>query len=59
MYVVCADHLERALEEYVDEYLRAPDIYLTTDQAAADAAGGRPIAPTCRYCDEPSKYLVI
>lgn len=59
LFVVCVDHLERALEEYVDEHLRAPDVYLTSDRAAEAATGGRPIASTCQFCGEGAKYLVI
>ncbi|MGE5560458.1 MAG: CxxH/CxxC protein [Chloroflexota bacterium] len=59
IFAVCVDHVERALEEYVDELLRAPDVYLIDDPDAAAATGGREIPKTCRFCSEPAKYLII
>lgn len=56
---VCPEHLERALEEYVDDYLRAPDVYLADDPDLVIATGGRPAPPDCQFCRARAKYVVI
>lgn len=55
----CAEHLERALEEYVDDYLRAPDVFLADDPDLVVATGGRPAPPDCQFCRARAKYVVI
>lgn len=54
MIVVCLDHLERAIDEYLVEHEQAPDI-LNLEQARAQ---GLAIPPTCRYCGEKPGYVL-
>lgn len=55
MFVVCEEHLERAIEEFVDELLQAPDIYLLSDVKFKDWTP--PV--TCQFCSQNPKYLVL
>jgi CxxH/CxxC protein (TIGR04129 family) len=55
MLVVCKDHLELALEIFVDEYEEAPDVY------ALAATSFKAWAPPdhCDRCQQAPVYLVI
>jgi CxxH/CxxC protein (TIGR04129 family) len=55
MFVVCKEHLELALDMFVDEYEEAPDIY---DLNEVKFTAWEPPAH-CERCKEPPKYLVI
>lgn len=55
MYTVCGQHLEDAIEEFVNIYESPPDLYLLAELSFTDWT-----APaTCCFCDQPPKYLVV
>lgn len=55
MYVVCDEHIEQAIEEFVDVYEMPPDIYLLDKVSFTDWC-----APHyCDMCYNPPKYLVV
>lgn len=55
VYVVCEEHLERALDEFVEIYEMPPDLYELEAVSLTDWA-----APTCcTFCSKPPKYLVV
>lgn len=55
MFVVCAEHLEEALDKFVEEYDAPPDVYVL-DEISFTAW----TAPSnCEYCSNKPKYLVI
>ena len=54
MQLVCADHLELALDIIVDEYEKAPEL-LTIEQAGlADEVSPR----VCAHCEALARYVV-
>lgn len=55
MYVVCKDHLELAIDKFVDDYEEAPDIY-ELDKLSFSAWG--PPAH-CDECEAAPRFLVI
>ncbi|NLL41824.1 MAG: CxxH/CxxC protein [Firmicutes bacterium] len=55
MYVVCADHLEEAIDEFVEIYETPPDLYELERVSFTDWS-----APSsCTFCDKPPIYLVV
>ncbi len=55
MYVVCEQHLERALDDFVEVYGSPPDLYLLDKVSFTDW-----ISPaSCDFCHLPPKYLVV
>jgi CxxH/CxxC protein (TIGR04129 family) len=55
VYVVCEEHLERALDEFVEIYEMPPDLYELESVSTTDWA-----APSCcTFCSKPPKYLVV
>jgi CxxH/CxxC protein (TIGR04129 family) len=55
MYIVCEEHLELALDRFVDEYEDAPDVVDLTSTTFTDWE-----APaTCRECARAARYLVV
>lgn len=55
MYVVCKEHLELAIDRFVDEFEDAPDI-VDLDETAFPAWE----APaTCTECSRAARYLVV
>ncbi|MGI6575831.1 MAG: CxxH/CxxC protein [bacterium] len=55
MYCVCNEHLERAIDEFVDIYEMPPDIYRLSQ--VSFTAWDSP--PTCNFCSLPPQYLVV
>ncbi|MCZ8517637.1 CxxH/CxxC protein [Paenibacillus filicis] len=55
MHVVCKEHLELAIDMFVDEYEDAPDI---VDLEQTKFADWEPPAH-CERCSEPGRFLVI
>jgi CxxH/CxxC protein (TIGR04129 family) len=55
MLVVCKEHLELALDIFVDEYEEAPDVY---DLNAVKFTAWEPPAH-CERCANAPQYLVI
>jgi len=55
MYTVCREHLEKAIEEFVEVYEQPPDIYLLSELHFSTWT-----APaTCDFCDHMPIYLVV
>jgi len=55
MYVVCDEHIEEAIDEFVEIYEMPPDIYILEKVSFTDW-----IAPRrCDKCNTPPKYLVV
>lgn len=55
MYVVCDEHLERALDEFVEIYEMPPDLYELDEVSTTDWA-----APShCTFCSKAPRYLVV
>lgn len=55
MFVVCKEHLELAIDMFVDEYEDAPDI---VDLEQVKFPGWEP-PKHCERCMEPGRYLVV
>ncbi|MFS0841114.1 CxxH/CxxC protein [Paenibacillus sp. 1P03SA] len=55
MYSVCKEHLELAIDVFVDEYEDAPDI---VDLSKVKFAEWEPPAH-CAHCKEKPQYLVV
>ncbi|MBY9082110.1 hypothetical protein D3C81_133170 [compost metagenome] len=55
MYVVCKEHLELAIDMFVDEYEDAPDIVDLKDTEFSD---WDPPAK-CAECEKNAEYLVV
>lgn len=55
MYIVCLEHLEQAIDEFVETYGASPDIHRLEEVTFTDW-----IAPEkCQHCDDASVFLVI
>ncbi|MEW6663374.1 MAG: CxxH/CxxC protein [Bacillota bacterium] len=55
MYVVCFDHLETAIDEFVELNEKPPDLYLLEQVSSSDWS----VPDTCQYCCLSPKYLVV
>ncbi|HZG84867.1 CxxH/CxxC protein [Paenibacillus sp.] len=55
MHVVCEEHLELALDRFVDEYEDAPDV---VDLEVTTFSAWEPPA-TCEQCGRSARYLVV
>lgn len=55
MYVVCKEHLELAIDQFVDEYEDAPDI---VDLEKVRFSAWEPPSH-CEQCQEPGRFLVV
>ncbi|TBL77435.1 CxxH/CxxC protein [Paenibacillus thalictri] len=55
MHVVCIDHLEIAIDEFVDEYEEAPDI---VDLEKTRFSAWEP-PDCCERCSAPGRFLVV
>ncbi|CAJ1317312.1 CxxH/CxxC protein [Paenibacillus sp. PK4536] len=55
MYVVCKEHIEKALEEFVDELEEAPDV---VDLKETEFSDWDPPAK-CSYCEQHAEFLVV
>ncbi len=56
MYVVCNEHLEEAIEEFVEIFEQPPDIYELEKVSFTDW-GKSP--HSCNFCERIPKYLVL
>ncbi|MGO1370157.1 MAG: CxxH/CxxC protein [Senegalia sp. (in: firmicutes)] len=55
MYVVCNEHLEEAIDEFVEIYEQPPDIYNLDSVSFTDW-----MSPSiCDKCDKSPKFLVV
>lgn len=55
MFVVCREHLDDAIEEFVDVYEQPPDLYELDSVSFTDWAQPN----YCSFCSKPPKYLVV
>lgn len=55
MYVVCLDHLDEAIDTFVEEYGASPDVYLLEKVKFTQWTAPE----TCQYCGQASVYLVL
>lgn len=55
MYCVCKQHVELALDKFVDEYEDAPDMVNLKDTEFSDWDPPR----KCDLCEEPAEFLVV
>jgi len=55
MYCVCREHIEKALDRFVDEYEDAPDLVDLKETAFADWQPPK----TCDFCGEAAAVLVV
>ncbi|MDB5055734.1 MAG: YyzF-like protein [Bacilli bacterium] len=55
MYVVCMEHLELAIDRFVDEYEEAPDLI---DLQKVHFKAWQPPAH-CEECQQAAQFLVI
>lgn len=55
MFVVCGKHIDRAIDQFVDEFEDAPDIYMLNE--IRFTAWEAP--EQCDFCPESPSYLVI
>jgi CxxH/CxxC protein (TIGR04129 family) len=55
MYVVCKDHVELAIDMFLDEYEEAPDI---VDLREVRFTEWKP-PETCERCEGEARFLVI
>ena len=55
MFVVCKEHLELAIDRFVDEFEDAPDLI---DLKQVHFSAWQP-PETCEDCKEPARFLVI
>ncbi|MEB3103202.1 CxxH/CxxC protein [Ferviditalea candida] len=55
MYVVCKDHVELAIDKFIDEYEKAPDIVdLQEVEFSAWEQPGH-----CDHCRQEARFLVV
>jgi CxxH/CxxC protein (TIGR04129 family) len=55
MYVVCEAHIEMALDDFVDEFEMAPDVYRLADVSFT----GWQSPSHCEYCGRQPVYLIV
>ena len=55
MYVVCNDHLEDAIEDFIETFEQPPDIYEVGEVSFTDWTSPH----SCHYCEHPPRYLVV
>lgn len=55
MFIVCSEHLEQAIDEFVEAYEASPDIHLLSDIAFKEWTAPH----SCEFCSQPPKYLVV
>ncbi|WCF08327.1 CxxH/CxxC protein [Paenibacillus thiaminolyticus] len=56
MYVVCKEHVELAIDKFVDEYEDAPDLVDLDEVEFSDWE--KPIK-CCMNCDQDAKFLIV
>jgi CxxH/CxxC protein (TIGR04129 family) len=55
LYVVCPQHLDEAIDEFVEVFEMPPDLYLLDKVSFSDWT-----APHfCDFCSRPPVYLVV
>ncbi len=51
MYLACAEHIEQAIDEFVDQYVASPDLIRIEVEGAETDCSVR-----CRFCASPAIY---
>jgi len=55
MYIVCGEHLDRAIDDFVEVYETSPDLYLLEKVKFTDWNSPK----TCDFCEHIPTYLVV
>lgn len=55
MFVVCNEHLNEAIDEFVDVYEQPPDVYELAKVSFTDWTSPN----TCDKCDHVPRFLVV
>jgi CxxH/CxxC protein (TIGR04129 family) len=55
MYVVCKEHIEMAIDEFIDEYLQVPDLCELDNITFTEWSPPE----ECHFCSACPQYLVI
>lgn len=55
MIVSCKEHMEMAIDDFVDEYEDAPDIY----KLAETSFSAWTVPARCEYCEREPIYLIV
>lgn len=55
MYVVCMEHIEDGIDEFVVEYEQSPDVYELDKISFTDWESPE----KCEFCDGKSRFLVV
>ena len=55
MYVVCMEHIEDAIDEFVVEYEQSPDIHALDKVSFTDWTSPE----KCEFCDKNHRFLVV
>lgn len=55
MFVVCEEHLDEAIDDFLEEFEEPPDLYNLEDVTFTRWTA----PPTCQFCDRAPKYLVV
>ncbi|MCR3920977.1 MAG: CxxH/CxxC protein [Firmicutes bacterium] len=53
MYVACQEHIDHAIEAYIDKFERSPDLYLLDRIDIGETKPER-----CHFCERTPVYLV-
>ncbi|GAC41706.1 CxxH/CxxC protein [Paenibacillus popilliae] len=56
MYVVCKEHVELAIDKFVDEYEDAPDLVNLDEVEFSDWE--KPVK-CCMNCDQEAHFLIV
>jgi CxxH/CxxC protein (TIGR04129 family) len=55
MYVTCSEHVDMAIDEFIDKYLQVPDLYRLEEVKFSEWTP----PDKCQFCDACPEYLVI
>ncbi|HJV45400.1 MAG TPA: CxxH/CxxC protein [Bacillota bacterium] len=55
MFVSCRDHMDLAIEQFLDEYEDAPDIYKLKETSFTAWT----VPARCDFCDREPIYLIV
>lgn len=55
MFVVCEEHLDEAVDDFLEEFEESPDLYSLEETTFTQWV----VPETCHFCDRPPRYLVV
>lgn len=55
MFVVCEEHLDEAVDDFLEEFGESPDLYSLEETTFTQWV----VPETCHFCDRPPRYLVV